>query len=67
MKQDSVGSIIRKFEEDGVPGLRVLFHESTASLAQQHGDPTGQRIYSTREDLIALYRGKHCEAEWRGR
>ena len=67
LKQDSVESIIRTFEEDGVPGLRALFHESTASLAQQHGDPTGQRIYSTREDLVALYRAKRCETEWRGR
>ncbi len=57
-------SIIRKYENDGVAGLRALFHESAVSLAERYGNPTGQGIYSSRGDLLSLYRGKHSETEW---
>lgn len=64
MKIDSVETMYRRFEEDDVLGLQVLLHTSAAELADHYGDPTGQRIYSDRGDLLSLYRGKHCEKEW---
>lgn len=64
LKQDTVEAIIRTFEHDKVPGLRVLFHESDAVLAQRYGDSTGQRVYSSKGDLLSRYRAEHCEGEW---
>ena len=64
LKQDSVETIIRRFENDDVPGLIVLFHESPIRLAESYGDPRGQKVYSSKEDLLSLYQGNHCEKKW---
>ena len=67
LKRDSFESIIRKFEDDSVLGLNVQFHESPVRLAEHFGDPRGQKVYSSKEDLLSLYRGRHCEKEWNRR
>ena len=55
LRKDSVESIVSKFENDGVVGLRAMFHESAIALAKRCGNPAGQRIYSTKGDLLSLY------------
>ena len=67
LRQDSVESIVRRYEEDSVLGLTVQFHESPAGLAERYGDPRGQKVYSGQEDLLSLYRSKHCEMKWNRR
>jgi hypothetical protein len=67
LKQDSIESIIRNFEDDGILGLNVQFNEPPIRLAERCGDPKGQKVYSSKEDLLSLYRGKHCEEEWNRR
>lgn len=67
MKEDSVESMIRRFEGDDVLGLQVLFHKSSTELVEHYGDPTCRKIYSDKGDLLSLYRGKHCEREWNKR
>ena len=64
LKQDSVETIIRRFEDNDVPGLYVMFHESPIRLAESYGDPKGQKVYSSKEDLLSLYQGLYCEKEW---
>ncbi|MCK5133395.1 MAG: hypothetical protein KAR40_14735 [Candidatus Sabulitectum sp.] len=64
LKQDSVESIIHQYECDQVPGMKAQFHLPPAILAEKHGDPGGQRIYSCRDSLLALYRGNYCKREW---
>ena len=63
LKQDQVESIISGYEGDSVLGLGVQFHEPAARLTERYGDPSGQKVYSSKEDLLSLYRAKHCEAE----
>jgi len=65
LKTDPIETLIRRFEEDDVLGLQLLLHTPPAELAERHGDPAGQKIYSTTEDLLSLYRGKHAEAKWK--
>lgn len=67
LKQDSVKTIIRRFENNDVPGLDVMFHESPIRLVESYGDPKGQKVYSGKEDLLSLYRGLYCEKEWNSR
>ena len=61
LKKDSVKSIFSRFENNDIPGLQVLYHDCAHDLATRYGDPEGQKIYSSREDLLSLYRAKHCE------
>lgn len=67
LQRDPVESIIHRFEDDGVLGFDAQFHESPVKLAELYGDPEGQKIYSSEEDLLSLYRGIHCEKEWNAR
>ena len=67
MKEDSVETIIRRFEHDEVLGLEVLFQYSPKKLAEEYGDPQGRKIYSVKGDLLSLYRGEHCERVWNRR
>jgi hypothetical protein len=64
LKVDSIESIIRRFEQDEVPGLEVLFGYPPERLTREYGDPQGTRVYSTAGDLLSLYLGKHCEDLW---
>ena len=61
LKEDSVDTLLGRFERDEVLGLEVLLHGRLAELASQYGDPQGARIYSSRSDLLELYRTRHCE------
>jgi hypothetical protein len=65
LKQDSVASIIARFENEENLGLQTLFHRSPQELALRYGNPRGQKVYSIKEDLLSLYRGEHCEGEWK--
>lgn len=64
LKQEPVESIVKRFEEDDVLGLQVQFRDPSIALARRYGNPKGQRIYRGCEDLLSLYRGIHCQAEW---
>ncbi len=67
LKRDSVKTIIHRFETDETPGLKSLFHESHAKLSRQYGNPNGHRVYSSKKDLLSLYRGRYFENEWNRR
>lgn len=58
---DGVDGIVRCFERDGCPGLQVVYHLSPRDLARRYGDPSGTRVYSNADDLLALYLARHCE------
>lgn len=64
-KQDTVNSIVRKFENDETLGLKSLFYKLPQELAKQYGNPTGQKVYSSKGDLLSLYRGQYCAEEWK--
>lgn len=66
LKVDSVETIMRRFEQDRILGLEVLLHYPRSRLATEYGDPYGTKIYSTKDDLLSLYRAEHCESIWRG-
>lgn len=67
MKEDSVETIICRFEHDEVLGLKVLLLHPPKKLAEEYGNPRGGKIYSGKDDLLSLYRGEHCEKIWRRR
>ena len=64
LKKDSVKTIIRRFENNEVPGLKVLCHHSPSSLVEEFGNSTGRKIYSGRECLLSLYRETLCRRDW---
>jgi hypothetical protein len=61
LKEESVAAIIRRFERDEACGLDVLLHYPQSQLAETYGNPQGRKIYNGREDLLDLYRTRHCE------
>lgn len=63
LKRDTVASIVHRFENDETLGLKTLFHKSPKELARQYGNPKGLKVYSSKGDLLSLYRGRHCETE----
>jgi len=64
LREDSVETTIRRFEQDDVLGLQARLHKGAVDLANTYGDADGQKIYSDAGDLVSLYRAKHCEHEW---
>jgi hypothetical protein len=64
LQHESFESIVRRFEDDVVLGLQAQFRESSVRLVERYGDPQGQKIYSGQEDLLTLYRARHCEKAW---
>jgi|WetSurMetagenome_2_1015567.scaffolds.fasta_scaffold22063_2 hypothetical protein len=60
LKKDSVEAILQRFERDEAPGLDVLYHYPQSKLAEKYGNPQGRKIYSGKEDLLDLYRARHC-------
>jgi len=64
MKSDSINTIMRRFEGDEIPGLDVLLHYPQSKLAEEYGDPQGNRIYSSKGDLLSLYHARYCERSW---
>lgn len=61
LKEDSVESIIRRFEGDEVVGLQTLLHYTPRKLAEEYGDLNGRQVYSDEDNLLSLYRARHCE------
>jgi hypothetical protein len=67
LKVDSVETIMRRFEQNEIPGLNILYNYPQDRLVKDYGDPNGQRIYSGKEDLLSLYQAKHCEKVWKNK
>jgi len=65
LKTDPVETIVRRFEQDDILGLEVLFDYPRNRLAEAYGDPQGLKIYSGKDDLLSLYLAKHCEERWK--
>jgi MoaA/NifB/PqqE/SkfB family radical SAM enzyme len=64
MKEDSVATIMRRFERDEIPGLNILLHYPQKKLAEEFSNPEGRKVYSGRGDLLDLYLARHCEKTW---
>jgi len=64
LKTDSVETILRRYENNEVPGLKGRFLLSPESLVKEFGNANGLKIYSDRNDLLALYSEKLCRMEW---
>ena len=65
LKQEPVKMIVGRFERDETLGLQTLYHYPAGKLAQEYGDPAGQKIYSGLEDILMLYLARHCERMWK--
>jgi MoaA/NifB/PqqE/SkfB family radical SAM enzyme len=64
LKTDSVQTIIQRFERDEIPGLQVLLHFPGSELVKLYGNPTGNKIYSGKVDILSLYQAQYCEKNW---
>lgn len=60
LKVKGLDKIIKCFENDGVPGLRVNFHVPISQLSQMYAREGSQYIY-TRDDLILRWLRMWCE------
>ena len=58
---DSPADILRRFERNEPVGLKTIYSYSPRELAERFGHPEGEKIYSTGDDLLALYVAKHCD------
>jgi hypothetical protein len=67
LKVDSVELMMRRFEQNEISGLNVLYNYPRDRLVKDYGDPNGQRIYSCKKDLLSLYHAKHCEKMWKNK
>jgi len=65
LKRDTVASIFSEFESNRNLGLKTLYQKSPREITVRYGNPMGQKVYSGKEDLLSLYRGVHCESEWK--
>lgn len=64
LKADSVETILKRYENNEVPGLKTLHHPSPAYLVKEFGNANGLKIYSSRDDLLALYSEKLSRRDW---
>ncbi len=64
LKTDSVETILRRYDNNEVPGLKGLVQFLPESLVKEFGNANGQKIYANRHDLLALYSDKLCKREW---
>jgi hypothetical protein len=64
MKEDTMATIMRRFEQDEISGLDILLHYPQKKLVKEFGDPEGKKVYSGRSDLLDLYLARHCEKAW---
>lgn len=58
LQTDGIAEVMRRFEHDEVPGLRIYFGTPVSELARRYGRPRSRRAY-TRGDLIE--RWQHME------
>ena len=61
MATDTPGDILRRFEMNEPAGLKTIYSRSPRKLVEQFGDPAGDRIYSSPDDLLALYVARYCD------
>ncbi|MCK5842580.1 MAG: hypothetical protein KAH31_10455 [Candidatus Sabulitectum sp.] len=61
---DSVETILRRYENNEVPGLKGRFLLSPESLVKEFGNANGLKIYSDSNDLLSLYSENLCRGEW---
>ena len=61
LRTDPVAAILARFRGNDCPGLHTIHAVSPRYLADKHGDPTGERIYTNKDDLLGLYVGRYCK------
>jgi hypothetical protein len=59
--RDGVDRVVRRFEVNDCAGLRTVYSVPAHDLARRYGNPRGRRVYSSADDLLALYLARHCE------
>lgn len=56
--REPVGTIIRRLTNRQPPGLRTVFSLPPQELARTHGHKDGRQVFSSADDLLALYLAK---------
>lgn len=64
LKSDSVGEIMKRFEDDQVPGLYANFHVTVSELAVRYGRRDSQHLYDS-DNLISRWLRMRGEEEYR--
>ena len=60
---DGVTAILARLERAEPLGLDTIYCADPLALARRYGDPQGQRIYDSLNDLLGVYVGRHCAAQ----
>jgi hypothetical protein len=60
LRADSVATIVERFTGNDCPGLHTIYSVPPGELAERYGNPEGERIYSSKDDLLSLYVGRYC-------
>jgi len=64
LAQDAPAALVARYEADDCPGLRAIRTLPARDLARAYGDPASQRVYSSADDLLALYLARRLESDW---
>jgi hypothetical protein len=59
MAVDAPEAIVGRYLSDAPAGCQALLRESVRSLAANYGDPAGDRIFMSKDDLVGLYLERH--------
>lgn len=59
LRREPAAALLARYEAGDLPGLRAIYGLSAMSLAWRYGDPDGQRLYSSADDLLALYLARY--------
>jgi hypothetical protein len=62
LRTEGLATILSRLERAEPLGLDTILRADPLALARSHGDPQGQRIYDSLDDLLGLYVGRYCAA-----
>ena len=66
LKSDGLDQIMRRFQNDAIPGLHVNFHVPVSQLAETYGDRESERVYAE-GDLVLRWMRMWGEDVWRSK
>ena len=61
LKTDTLENIFDNFENNKILALQVVYSDSAKRLAECFGNPCSKLIYSSKQDLLALWIDKYCK------
>lgn len=62
LSREPLSTVLGRFEQDDLPGLRLTARLSAQDLARRYGDPNSQRAFTSQNCLLTLYLTRHVQS-----